>query len=464
MAQPQARILVVDDEIGMREMLEIMLQREGYEVLTATNGAQGLALFQETPCDLVISDIRMPELSGIELLREIRRQNTEVLVIMMTAFSTTEEAVEAMKLGAYDYITKPFKNDEVRLVIAKALETSNLKRENVALRTALGERYAFANLIGKSPAMQKLYSMVERVADSQANVLVCGESGTGKELVARAIHFNSPRKGGPFVPVNCGAIPETLIESELFGHEKGSFTGADRKKKGLFESANGGTLFLDEIGELPLSMQVKLLRVLQERDFRRVGGTQSHSLDIRLVAATNKDLEAQVGCGNFREDLYYRLNVVCLTLPPLRERLEDIPLLLDHFYAERTGEKHLPVRGDALRRLLKYDWPGNIRELQNLVERCVVLGWEKELTPNSLPAQLLAAVEGGSTQVLKEIPESGFDLETHLAEIECTLLLQALEQRQGVKKRAAALLGISFRSMRYRLAKLGLQSDDDAGE
>ncbi|WP_020676440.1 sigma-54-dependent transcriptional regulator [Geopsychrobacter electrodiphilus] len=463
MAKQEKRVLVVDDEASMREMLAIMLTRDGFAVSSASDGAQGLEMFRQGDIDLVISDIRMPHMGGIDLLREIKALEPDALVIMMTAFSTTEEAVEAMKLGAYDYFIKPFKTDEVRLVIGKALENSKLKRENVALRTALGERYSFSNLIGKSPVMQRLYSMVERVADSQANVLVCGESGTGKELVARAVHFNSPRKSGPFVPVNCGAIPETLIESELFGHEKGSFTGADRKKEGLFESANGGTLFLDEIGELPLSMQVKLLRVLQEREFRRVGGTQSHPLDIRLVAATNKNLEAQVSCGKFREDLYYRLNVVSLNLPPLRERLEDVPLLLDYFYAERTGEKHLPVRGDTLRLLLEYDWPGNIRELQNLVERCVVLGWDEEITADCLPAQLLAAVGTRPAQALAKIPESGFDLEAHMAEIERMLLLQALEQRQGVKKRAAELLGISFRSIRYRLAKLGLGGDDDEG-
>jgi two-component system response regulator PilR (NtrC family) len=460
MSQQQKKILVVDDEASMREMLGIMLRRDGFEVVEATDGQRGIELFRQGGFDLVISDIRMPHKDGIELLREIREIDRETLVIVMTAFSTTEQAVDAMKLGAYDYITKPFKTDEVRLIIAKALEKSSLQRENVALKAALGERYSFSKIIGKSPVMQRLYSLIERVADSRANVMIGGESGTGKELVARAVHYNSPRKAGPFVPVNCGAIPENLLESELFGHEKGSFTGAERKKAGLFESANGGTLFLDEIGELPLGMQVKLLRVLQEREFRRVGGTQSHPLDIRLVTATNKNIEEEVKTGSFREDLFYRLNVVRIDMPPLRERREDIPLLLDYFYARQTGEERLPVRGEALRHLLEYDWPGNIRELENLVERCVVMGWEKELTVDCLPAQLRSSVEAGSPRQLEEIPDEGFSLEDHLAGIERELLLKALERQRGVRKNAAKLLGISFRSIRYRLAKFGLDGED----
>jgi len=463
MAERKKQVLVVDDEASMREMLGIMLRRDGFEVVEAADGRQGVELFMQADFDLVISDIRMPHKSGIELLREIKQHSTDVLVIMMTAFSTTEEAVEAMKLGAYDYITKPFKNDEVRLVIAKALEKSSLKRENTALKAALGERYSFSNLIGKSPIMQQLYAMIERVSASQANILIGGESGTGKELVARAMHFNSPRKSGPFVPVNCAAIPENLIESELFGHEKGAFTGAERKKMGLFETANGGTLFLDEIGDLPQSMQVKLLRILQEREFRRVGGTQDHPLDIRLVAATNKDLEVEVSEGRFREDLFYRLNVVRVDLPPLRERREDIPLLLDYFYAKQTGQKHLPISQDALDCLFRYLWPGNIRELENLVERCLALGWNRELTLDCLPAQLLGK-KSTTLQLLDDIPEEGFDLEAYLGDIERSLLLNALEKCRGVKKATAKLLGISFRSIRYRLTKFGIDSGDDDEE
>ncbi|MDT8420982.1 MAG: sigma-54 dependent transcriptional regulator [Desulfuromonadales bacterium] len=455
------RILVVDDEASMRELLVIMLRREGYHVDEACDGAAALEKLQSDTFDLIISDIKMPRVSGIELLRSIREQELDIVVMMITAFSTTEEAVEAMKLGAYDYITKPFKNDEIRLVVRNALERSRLSHENRSLKKALGQKFSFDTLIGKSPAMERLYSLIERIAQSQVSVLVTGESGTGKELVARAIHFNSARKDAPFVAINCGAIPENLIESELFGHEKGAFTGADQRKEGLFETANGGTLFLDEIGELPTMMQVKLLRVLQEREFRRVGGTRNLPLDIRLVSATNKDFEEEVREGRFREDLFYRLNVVRVELPPLRERREDIPLLLNHFYQKLTGETHLPISGDALQRLLDYDWPGNIRELENLVERCLVLGWQKELTADCLPAQFVGS-QLGVQGVLQDIPDEGMDLENYLGDIEKKLLLSALEKSRGVRKQAAKLLGISFRSVRYRLAKYDLGEDDDA--
>jgi len=453
------RILVVDDEASMRELLVIMLRREGYQVEEAGDGGAALEKIQSDTFDLIISDIKMPRLTGIDLLRRIREQDLDIVVMMITAFSTTEEAVEAMKLGAYDYITKPFKNDEIRLVVRNALERSRLSHENRSLKKALGQKFSFDTLVGKSPAMQRLYSLIERVAQSQVSVLVTGESGTGKELVARAIHFNSERKEAPFVAINCGAIPENLIESELFGHEKGAFTGADQRKDGLFETANGGTLFLDEIGELPTMMQVKLLRVLQEREFRRVGGTRNLPLDIRLVSASNKDFEEEVREGRFREDLFYRLNVVRVELPPLRERREDIPLLLNHFYKKLTGEQHLPINGDALQRLLDYDWPGNIRELENLVERCLVLGWQKELTVDCLPSQFVGS-QLGMQAVLQDIPDEGIDLENYLGEIEKKLLLSALERTRGVRKQAARLLGISFRSIRYRLAKYDLDEDD----
>jgi two-component system response regulator PilR (NtrC family) len=455
------RILVVDDEASMRELLTIMLRREGYQVEEAGDGGVALKKLQEQGFDLVISDIQMPRVTGIDLLRRIREQEIDVVVMMITAFSTTEQAVEAMKLGAYDYITKPFKNDEIRLVVRNALERNQLRKENRSLKKALGRQFSRDLLVGKSPAMQRLIALTERVAQSQASVLLTGESGTGKELVARAIHFNSERKEAPFVAINCGAIPENLIESELFGHEKGAFTGADQRKEGLFESADGGTLFLDEIGELPMLMQVKLLRVLQEREFRRVGGTRNLPLDIRLVSATNKIFEDEVKAGRFREDLFYRLNVIRVELPPLRERRDDIPLLLNHFYKKLTGEKHLPISGEALQRLLDYDWPGNIRELENLVERCLVLGWQKERTADCLPAQLVGA-QAGNQHVIQAIPDEGLDLESYLGAIERTLLLSALEKGRGVRKRAAKLLGISFRSIRYRLAKYGIGEEDEA--
>lgn len=455
----QVRILVVDDEASMRELLVIMLQREGYRVDEAENGAAALQKIIAGSYDLLISDIKMPKMTGIELLREIRQQENELTVVMITAFSSTEEAVEAMKLGAYDYITKPFKNDEIRLVIKKALERDRLQFENRQLKKELGERFSFKQLIGTSPAMKKLVTLLERVAPSQANVLITGESGTGKELVAKALHLNSDRKQQAFVPINCGAIPENLLESELFGHEKGAFTGAGKRKEGLFEVANNGTLFLDEIGELPMSMQVKLLRVLQEREFRRVGGTKNLPLDIRLLAATNRNLEDAVQGGSFREDLYYRLNVVQVDLPPLRERTVDVPLLVDYFYQVRTGRPHLSINAEALARLLEYSWPGNIRELENFVERAIVLGGEEELTLDQLPSQIKKKSDGPCA-VLDDLPESGFNLELWLENIERAMLEKALQKAGGVKKDAAGLLGLSFRSFRYRLSKLEIGDAD----
>jgi two-component system response regulator PilR (NtrC family) len=455
-----ARILVVDDESSMRELLVILLQREGYQVEQAENGVAGLEKIVAGEFDLVISDIQMPKMNGIELLRQIRQREIAVTVIMITAFSSTEQAVEAMKMGAFDYITKPFKNDEIRLVIKNALERKQLQAENRQLKQQLGERFSFQRLVGKSPAMKKMITLLERVAPSQANVLISGESGTGKELVARALHLNSERKNYPFVPINCGAIPENLLESELFGHEKGAFTGADKRKEGLFESANKGTLFLDEIGELPLGMQVKLLRVLQEREFRRVGGTKNTPLDIRLVTATNRDLSEMIRAGSFREDLFYRLNVVSVELPPLRERREDIPLLLNCFYKRLTGGEALPIKSDALDLLLNYPWPGNVRELENLVERSVVLGLEGPLSVDCLPDSIKNRGQG-LFATLDDLPDAGFELEPWLEQMERSVLLKALEKSGGVRKKAAAMLGISFRSIRYRLAKLGIGEGED---
>ena len=457
MEKRKEKILIVDDESSLREMLAILLEREGYQIEEAANGQIALGLIQTSEFDLIISDIKMPCLGGIGLLREVREQEIKTPMLMITGFSSTEEAVEAMKLGAYDYITKPFKNDEIRLVIKNALERRQLETENLKLKQQLGERFSFQRLIGDSPAMKTLVTLLERIAPSQANVLITGESGTGKELVAKALHLNSERKKSPFVPINCGAIPENLLESELFGHEKGAFTGADRKKEGLFESANQGTLFLDEIGELPMGMQVKLLRVLQEREFRRVGGTRTLPLDIRLIAATNQDLTEMIQEGAFREDLFYRLNVVSVELPPLRNRKEDIPMLIDNFYRQRTGKQHYSISREALQILLNYDWPGNVRELENLVERCIVLGETEQLTTDILPPQI-STFNKKSSDVLSEIPEN-FNLEEWLEGMERSLLLTALEKSGGVRKKAAELLGISFRSIRYRLDKLGVSDD-----
>ena len=450
-----ARILIVDDEQSLRQMLVVLLQREGYQVDQAPDGQAALEQVAGQSYDLIISDIQMPRLSGIELLRRLRQQDDETTTIMITAFSSTEEAVEAMKLGAYDYITKPFKNDEIRLVIKKALERRQLQRENRQLKQQLKERYSFNNLVGDSDVMARLIALLERVAPSRANVLITGESGTGKELVAQALHVGSERKNHPFVPINCGAIPENLLESELFGHERGAFTGADKKKQGLFETAHHGTLFLDEIGELPMGMQVKLLRVLQEREFRRVGGTTNIPLDIRLIAATNQDLTTNIAQGTFREDLYYRLNVVTIELPALRERRSDIPLLIQNFYRRKTGRTDdYQIDRRALELLLNYDWPGNVRELENLVERCLVLGDQQLLACDCLPPQLQHKEVLLPTS-LHEIPP-GFNLEQWLEDQERTILMAALSQADGVRTRAAELLGISFRQIRYRLDKLGI--------
>jgi len=449
------RILVVDDEESLREVLTIMLHREGYQVESAANGEQAALRLNENRFDLVISDIKMPKLNGMELLRQIKERYPETLVLMITAFSSTDEAVEAMKQGAYDYITKPFQNEEIRLIVRNALERASLQKENQALKRELGERFSFHNIVGKSKRIRDVFDLIERVAGAKTSILVTGESGTGKELVARAIHFNSPRRERPIVAINCGAIPENLLESELFGHEKGAFTGATQAKPGLFEVAHGGTLFLDEVGELPTSMQVKLLRVLQEQEIRRVGGTRDIGVDVRLVAATNKDLEAEVEGGRFREDLFYRLNVIRIDLPPLRERLEDIPLLVDHFLGRFAGAAPPTVSEEMMRILVDYPWPGNIRELENVIERCMVLGHGDQLQPDGLPPQMHQA-STRATDTIEDLPDDGLDLDAYLGGIEKRLLEQALDRCGGVRKKAAQMLGITFRSIRYRLAKYDL--------
>lgn len=448
-------VLVVDDEQSMREYLSIMLEKEGYRVDCAEDGAVASSLIIENVYDLVLSDIRMPNLDGIELLARVKELGTDTIMIMMTAFSTTEQAVEAMKLGAYDYILKPFKNDEIRLVLRKALQHHQLKQENSRLRKVLDERHSFDRLIGKSSVMQSLYRLIEKIAQSSANILITGESGTGKELVARSIHHHSQQSKEPFIPVNCGAIPENLLESELFGHEKGSFTGAIAEKKGLFEVANGGTIFLDEIGELPLAMQVKLLRVIQEKQLRRVGGTSDFNVEVRVLAATNANLEQDVNDGSFRSDLFYRLNVIHIEIPPLRERKEDIPLLVQTFCHALAPQREVEISPQLLRRFLDYQWPGNVRELENVIERCLILDEGRVLTELGLPAQF-DSVRNHLGASVCQIPEEGLDLEAYMDEIESRILVQALDRCNGVRKHAAKLLKVSFRSLRYRLDKLGL--------
>ncbi len=456
-----ARILVVDDERSMREFLEILLRKEGYDVTTAGDVDGALVALDSDDFDLVISDIQMPGKSGLDLLRSIRGAQGDALVVMITAFATTETAIAAMKEGAYDYLTKPFKVDEIKLVVQKALEKKLLTSENARLRFELRSERQQRPLVGNSPRMQQVYEMVARIAPTKTNVLIAGESGTGKELVARAIHAESDRTAAPFVALNCAAIPENLLESELFGHVKGAFTGAVGNKAGLFEMADGGTLFLDEVGELTLPLQVKLLRVLQEKTIRRVGGTSDRRVDVRILAATNRRLEDEVAAGRFREDLYYRLNVIQLELPPLRERMEDLPLLVHHFVEKYGRELSKVVRGvseEAMACLRAHAWPGNVRELENGIERAVALSRGEWIEAEALPPSVRQQAE---ERPGARLPQGNIDLDNLVADYERGLLLGALKRSGGVKKRAAQSLGISFRSFRYRLEKLGL--DDDPG-
>ncbi len=459
------RILVVDDEESIREFLDIMLRKEGYEVTCVEDGQKAIDTLKKKSFDLLISDLQMPNVTGIELLKHCRETYPDLLFMMITAFGTAESAVEAMKMGAYDYITKPFKIDEVRINIANALRSRNLEVENRVLRKELQKEYSFQNLVGNSEAMHKIFELIRKVSDSPTNVLVTGESGTGKEMVAKAIHYNSPLKDRPFVSVNCGAIPENLVESELFGHKKGSFTGAISDKDGLFEVADGGTLFLDEIGELPLSSQVRILRAIQEKTVRRVGGTEDTKVEVRIIAATNRDLESMVQQGTFRQDLYYRLNVINIRTPALRERRDDIPLLASHFlqkYSERFNKAIQTISKEAMDLLRKYDFPGNVRELENIIERTVALESGATVLPESLPQ--FVNTPSGRKMVSSdgiEITDDGIDLQKVLDQLEKELLVKAIHQANGVKKRAAKLLGITFRSMRYRVEKFSLGKVDD---
>jgi two-component system response regulator PilR (NtrC family) len=458
------KILVVDDERSMREFLGIMLAKEGYSVTQCPDGETALKQMEEDIFDLAIMDIRMPKMDGIAVLERIKETAPETVVIMITAFASTDTAVQAMKKGAYDYITKPFKIDEIKLIIHNALEKKALENENVLLKRLVKSKFSFDNIIGQSPKMVAMYELMEKVAPTKTNILITGESGTGKELVARAIHFNSPRKEKGFVTLNCGAIPENLLESELFGHMKGAFTGAMYNKRGLFEVADGGSIFLDEIGELPLSMQVKLLRVIQDTEFTRVGGTEQIKVDVRIISASNKDLEEAVREKKFREDLYYRLNVIQIKLPLLRERKEDIPLLAEHFirkYTQELGKDVREISADAMKLLVNYDYPGNVRELQNIIERGIALEASNALTIENLNSYM--DEQRGVKRIddaLFEIPTEGIDLETVVGNVEKDLLLKALQRAKGVKKKAAELLNINFRSMRYRLEKYGINTRD----
>jgi len=459
------KILVADDEQSMREFLDIMLKKEGYKVSLASNGEEVAKLVENDLFDLVLLDIRMPKLDGISALRKIKANAPETIVIMITAYASADTAIKAMKEGAYDYITKPFKVEEIKLIIKNALEKKNLQKENVLLKQAVRDRFHFGNIIGQSPKMVVLYDLLEKVSPTKTNILVTGESGTGKELVAKAIHYNSPRKEKPFVTLNCGAIPESLIESELFGHMKGAFTDAIATKKGLFEVADEGTIFLDEISELPLLMQVKLLRVLQDKEFKRVGGTEDIRVDVRIIAATNKELEEAVKEKRFRDDLFYRLNVIQIKLPPLRDRREDIQTLANHFlkkYSQELNKNILNISPEALQILLNYEYPGNVRELQNIIERAVALESSPDLTAHNLSSYLSEQPLLRKGPIDIEIPNEGIDLEKMVEDLERTLLLKALDRTKGIKKKAAELLHINFRSMRYRLEKYGLNHGSDS--
>ena len=458
------KILVADDEKSMREFLEIMLKKEGYKVTLASNGEEVMKLIEKDIFDLALVDIRMPRQDGISVLKRIKSISPETVVIVITAYASADTAIKAMKEGAYDYITKPFKIDEIKLIIQNALEKKHLQKENLLLKQVVRDRYHFENIIGQSSRMLELYDLLEKVAPTKTNILITGESGTGKELVAKAIHYNSPRKDKPFVTLNCGAIPESLIESELFGHMRGAFTDAISTKKGLFEVADEGTIFLDEISELPLMMQVKLLRVLQDGEFKRVGGTEDIRVDVRIISATNKNLEEAVREKQFREDLFYRLNVIQVKIPSLRERKEDIPLLTSHFlkrYSEELGKQISQISPEALRVLVQYDYPGNVRELQNIIERAMALETSQELTAQNLSSYIEEQLPNKKRALDLEIPSEGVDLEKIVEDVERTLLLKALDRTKGIKKKAAELLHINFRSMRYRLEKYGLNHSDE---
>ncbi len=463
---PDVRVLVVDDEQSMRELLAIMLRQAGYDVAVADGGEAAIPMLKSESFDLVVTDLRMRKVDGLAVLKAAKDSSPRTAVLVVTAFASTDTAVEAMKLGAYDYITKPFKLDELKLTVANALERRRLQEENQALRRQLRRERGFENFVGRSPKMLDVFETIRKTADSGSTVMITGESGTGKELVAQALHWESSRRSGPFVSVNCGAVPETLMESELFGHVKGAFTGAVANKVGLFSAAEGGTLFLDEITEIPALLQVKLLRAIQVREIRRVGDTKDLKTDVRLIAASNRDLETAVREGVMREDLFYRLNVLPIHLPSLRERREDIPLLVAHFLQKFSKDLSKEVRGvtpEALAVLERYHWPGNIRELENVLERAIVLGAGDMLGIDSLPESVRRERPAKALEVV-DLPEEGMDLEKTLDEIESRYLQRALDRTRGVQTKAAELLRMTFRQFRYKLQKHNLAKRGGSSE
>jgi two-component system response regulator PilR (NtrC family) len=450
-------ILIIDDEEVLQDVLSSLLRREGYEVLSAKTGEMGLEVLAEEEVDLVLLDLMLPGISGQEVLKEIRRREPEMVVVVVTAYSSIESAIEAMRQGAFHYIPKPFKNEEVLLTVRKGLEQRRLATENRSLREQLRERYSFGNLVGKSKPMQEVFDLVRLAAPSKSNILILGESGTGKELVAKAIHHHSRRASGPFVTVNSGSMPADLLESTLFGHVKGAFTGAVASKKGLFEMAHGGSIFFDEIGNIPLDTQAKLLRVIQEKEFMRLGGVETLTADVRIVAATNADLEGEVGRGRFREDLYYRLNVITVSLPPLRARTEDIPLLVNHFlgrYSRENEKEVLRVTPEAMTYLMDYSWPGNVRELENVVERAVVLATGDELDVALLPASVRE--REGLVPAVHPAPNGEISLKEAVTEYERQLIVRALREAGGVQKHAAEKLHVKPTTLHEMIKRLNI--------
>ena len=453
------KILVIDDEENFRHMLSVILKREKYDVETAPNGEEGLRKLSATPFDQVLCDIRMPQMDGMEFLKETQKKGVETTIIMMSAYGTVDSAIEAMKSGAYDYISKPFKPDEIILTLKKAEERERLRKENERLKKEVRKEYSFKNIVSKNEAMQKIFEVIMKVAQYKSTILITGESGTGKELIARALHYNSDRTEGAFVPVNCGAIPENLLESELFGHVKGAFTDAIRTKKGLFEEADEGSLFLDEIGELPAQLQVKLLRVLQDGEIRRVGESKSIQINVRIIAATVKDLIKEVNEGRFREDLFYRLNVLPIHVPPLRERREDIPLLVDHFVGKYSQSMNKNVTGigtKALEMLMNYTWNGNVRELENSIERAIVLTDKDQIEPENLPLE----IQNYKGQVLPaQVAQEEYSIKKASKLLEMDLIQKALTKTKGNHTHAARLLEISHRALLYKIKEYGIVED-----
>jgi len=462
---PPVKLLLVEDEPGLRQMLEILFRREGYSVVSAPGCRAALDAIASSPQPFpaIVSDLSMPDGSGLDVLAAAKGRSPSTQVILVTAHSTIENALAAMRSGAYDFVAKPFEAAELAALVGKAIEKQAIVIENQRLKAQISRISSSGEVLGKSEAMRKVLDLATRIAAAKTTVLITGESGTGKERVARAIHDRSERAAGPFMVVNCGALPEALMESELFGHEKGAFTGAASRHLGLFREADGGTVLLDEVGELPLSLQVKLLRVLQERSVRPVGSAQEVQVDVRVLAATNRDVEADVASGKFRQDLYYRLNVIRVTLPPLRDRLEDIPLLAERFiqrFAAEMGKDVVGFTPDGLRALTAYRFPGNVRELENVIERAVALSGSRVIGLGDLP-ESISGHASAPAQSLFDLPPEGLNLDDVLNEAERRLILAALERTGGVRKRAAELLGVTFRSLRYRLQKQGLSDDTD---